>query len=279
MSRDRLERLIKDGYQPAVILESSPGSYQAIINVPKLGKAHDREIAIRLTRMLNATYGNPALSGGVHPHRAPGYENRNPQQRREDGSYPEVLLIHAARQECARALALSRQIEAECQREAARKAREPVQMADPGFEPGTPIGDGIAAYQRHYRDILKTLAGGPVDLSRVDSMIAVRMRLTGHSQAAIEDAIRECAPRIREKDEGRDWNDYAKRTARFAYSLEGGRQTAGLSKYRRQWQTLEGREPQLPQVQAGPQRPPDPPKPSPNTAQMIHRYRSSSMNL
>lgn len=81
-------------------------------------------------------------------------------------------------------------------------------------------------------------------MSRVDSMIAVRMRVTGHDSAAIEGAIRQCAPTIREKDEGRDWNDYAQRTARYAYSVAGDRQVAELGKYQEQWLKLEGREPQ-----------------------------------
>ncbi len=81
-----------------------------------------------------------------------------------------------------------------------------------------------------------------MDLSRVDSMIAVRMRVTGHEQAAIESAIRQCAPAIRQKDEARNWNDYAQRTARYAYSAAGDRQADALAKYRQQWEQLEGRE-------------------------------------
>jgi hypothetical protein len=46
------------------------------------------------------------------------------------------------------------------------------------------------------------------------------------------------------KDEGRDWNDYAQRTARYAYSAAGDRQAEQLAKYRQQWEKLEGREPQ-----------------------------------
>ncbi|GAB4405392.1 MAG: hypothetical protein OHK0048_25210 [Rhodoferax sp.] len=75
-------------------------------------------------------------------------------------------------------------------------------------------------------------------------------RVTGHDQAAIEGAIRQCAPAIRQKDEGRDWNDYAQRTARYAYSAAGDRQAAELSKYRQQWERLEGLEPQRQQEQA-----------------------------
>jgi len=99
-------------------------------------------------------------------------------------------------------------------------------------------------------DVLKRLRGGEVDLSRVDSMIAVRMRVTGHDQAAIEGAIRQCAPATRQKGEGRDWNDYAQRTARYAYSAAGDRQAAELGKYRQQWEKLEGREPVRQQEQA-----------------------------
>ncbi len=248
MNREKLERLIRDGYQPAVVLESSPGNYQAIITVPKLGTAHDKDVGNRLSAALNREYGDPKLSGAIHPHRAPGYENRKPKHRREDGSYPEVRLLKAERRECQKTLELSRQIDAEYQRQAALKAQEapkPVERAIPSPTPGTASQGAVIAYQRHYRDVLKRQRGGEVDLSRVDAMIAVRMRVTGHDQAAIEGAIRQCAPAIRpKKDEGRDWNDYAQRTARYAYSAAGDRQAADLGKYRQQWERLEGRDTQ-----------------------------------
>jgi hypothetical protein len=76
-------------------------------------------------------------------------------------------------------------------------------------------------------------------------MIALRMRVTGHDQAAIEDAIRQYAPVARQQDEGRNWDDYAQRTARYAFSASSDRQTADLDKYRRQWENLEGRPVQM----------------------------------
>ena len=251
MNREKLERLIRDGYRPAVVLESSPGNYQAIITVPKLGTAHDKDVGNRLSDALNREYGDPKLSGAIHPHRAPGYENRKPKHQREDGSYPEVRLLKVERRECVKALALSSQIDAEYQRQAALKAQQPERSkAKPALELAAASGSAIDAYQRHYRDVIKRQRGGEVDLSRVDSMIAVRMRVTGHDQAAIEGAIRQCAPATRQKDEGRDWNDYAQRTARYAYSAAGDRQAAELGKYRQQWEKLEGREPVRQQEQA-----------------------------
>ena len=71
----------------------------------------------------------------------------------------------------------------------------------------------------------------------MDSMIAVRMRVTGHNQSDIEGVIRQCAPATRQNDEGRDWNNYAQRTARYAYSAAGDRQASELVKYRQQEQT------------------------------------------
>ena len=251
MNREKLERLIRDGYRPAVVLESSPGNYQAIITVPKLGTAHDKDVGNRLSDALNREYGDPKLSGAIHPHRAPGYENRKPKHQREDGSYPEVRLLKVERRECVKALALSSQIDAEYQRQAALKAQQPERSkAKPALELAAASDSAIDAYQRHYRDVIKRQRGGEVDLSRVDSMIAVRMRVTGHDQAAIEGAIRQCAPATRQKDEGRDWNDYAQRTARYAYSAAGDRQAAELGKYRQQWEKLEGREPVRQQEQA-----------------------------
>jgi len=247
MNREKLERLIRDGYQPAAVLESSPGNFQAIITVPKLGTVHDKDVGNRLSDALNREYGDLKLSGAIHPHRAPGFENRKPKHRREDGSYPEVRLLKAERRECIKALELSREIDAEYQRQAALKAQQQPDRrsrAKPDLELAAASGSAIDAYQRHYRDVLKRQRGGEVDLSRVDSMIAVRMRVTGHDQAAIEGAIRQCAPTIRQKDEGRNWGDYAQRTARYAYSAAGDRQAEQLAKYRQQWEKLEGREPQ-----------------------------------
>src|SRR5690606_35877253 len=156
------------------------GNYQAIITVQKLGTPHDRDVGNRLAELLNREYGDPKLSGCIHPHRAPGYENRKPKHQREDGSYPEVRLLKTERRECVKTLTLSSQIDAEYQRQAALKAQRPERKAKPALELAAASGSAIDAYQRHYRDVLKRQLGGEVDLSRVDSMIAVRMRVTGH---------------------------------------------------------------------------------------------------
>ncbi|MFL9903334.1 DNA-primase RepB domain-containing protein [Paraburkholderia fungorum] len=250
MDRERLEKLVQDGFKPAVVLESSPGNYQAIITVQKLGTSHDKDVGNRLAERLNREYGDPKLSGCIHPHRAPGYQNRKPKHQRDDGTYPDVRLLKAERRDCVKAMALSSQIDAEYRdwnvSEKAPEATQPKTLPPPFPTLDAAPARAVDAYQRHHHDVLNRQRGGEIDLSRVDSMIAVRMRVTGHSQHDIEGALRQCAPASRPKDEGRDWNDYAQRTARYAYSATGDRQAAELGKYRQLWEKLEGRE----QVQA-----------------------------
>ena len=153
-----------------------------------------------------------------------------------------VRLIEAERRACAKTQALSSQIDAEYQGQAALKSQAPARTAEPALGLAAASDSAIDAYQRHYRDVLKRQRG-KVHLSRVDSMIAVRMRVTGHNQTAIKGALRQCAPGTRQNAEHRDWNDYAQRTARYAYSAAGDRQASELVKYRQQWEKLERREP------------------------------------
>ena len=242
MDRHKLEKLIQDGYQPAAILESSPGNYQAVITLPKLGTPNDKDVGNRLAEYINKEYGDPKLSGAIHPHRAPGYPNRKPKHQREDGSYPDVTLLKAERRERIKTLALSSRIDAEYQRLASEGPQHKERTPRTTIQLAAATGSALDAYQHHSQDVLQRQQGGKVDLSRVDAMVAVRMRVTGHSQAEIEGALRQCAPSLREKPEGRDWNDYARRTARYAFGADGDRQAAVLGKYRQQWERLEGRE-------------------------------------
>ena len=99
------------------------------------------------------------------------------------------------------------------------------------------------AYEAHYRDIVARLKDQRIDLSRVDSMVAVRLRATGHEQADIAEILEACAPTIRSTDEGRNWHDYAQRTARYAFGPEGTRMLGKIERYRDQFFHLEGRNP------------------------------------
>jgi hypothetical protein len=239
-----LRRLLSDGYRPAVVLESSPEKLQAILNVPKLGREDDQAVGNRLIVALNKQYGDPKLQACVHPHRAPGFENRKwepsasaPKYQRPDGTFPVVELRHAVACTCDRAYSLSCVV--------ARQLDEEIRLAhaqQPRVSAAAPASLPLRAYEVHYRDIVARLKGQRIDLSRVDSMVAVRLRATGHEQADIADILEMCAPTIRSTDEGRNWHDYAQRTARYAFGPDGTRMLAKIDRYRDQFFRLEGRD-------------------------------------
>lgn len=234
MTAESLVRLQKDGYRPAVILESSPGNFQCLLTIAKLGSRFDRDVGNRLTERLNKEYGDKKLCGCIHPHRAPGFENRKPKHRREDGSFPEVTLLVAEKRECRKALELARQIAGEY--EAAAESRKRWPVLPPG---GGPSGDAVTAYHAHFEDIRRHLT--IEDYSRVDAMIALRLRATGHSRDAVMDAVRQCAPAIRETPARRDWQRYAERTADYAFGTAGDVELAKYETYRELWRRVEER--------------------------------------
>jgi len=76
------------------------------------------------------------------------------------------------------------------------------------------------AYRLHKADILNRIeVRNP---SQLDWMIGVRMRVTGHDQQAIVQALKENASHGRETEK-RNWDNYAERTAEAVYGPRGDR--------------------------------------------------------
>ena len=234
MTRDSLKRLQEDGFRPAVVLESSPGNYQCLLTIPRLGTEFDRDVGNRITERLNREYGDKKLCGCIHPHRAPGFENRKPKHRREDGSFPQVKLLFAERRECGKALALARRIDYEYAEAAENRKAEVLTLSMPDVRPGDPA----AAYYAHLENIRRHLT--IEDYSRVDAMIALRLRSNGHSRESVEETIRTCAPTIRETQTGRNWQRYAERTADYAFGPAGDRDLVRNERYWDLWKSVEG---------------------------------------
>lgn len=233
MTAESLERLRQDGFSPAVILESSPGNFQCILTIPKLRSGFDRDVGNRITERLNRLYGDKKLSGCIHPHRAPGFENRKPKHQRKDGTFPQVRILFAERRECGKTLELARQIDREYAEAAQkRKTLPPRPITD--RQPGNPV----SAYYAHLDNIRKHLAID--DYSRVDAMIALRMRSNGHSRADVAETVLVCAPTIREAQAGRNWQRYAERTADYAFGMAGDVDMAKNERYKELWRRVEG---------------------------------------
>ncbi len=99
-----------------------------------------------------------------------------------------------------------------------------------------------AIYGRHLTEIVRERAQRqPVDASRLDAEVAVRMAVTGHSREAIAEAIKGGAHEHR-RDEKRDWHTYAQRAADFAFSPPGQVLRARLRDREQKFLRLEGRQ-------------------------------------
>ncbi len=218
MTAESVGKFKKDGFTPAIILESSPNNYQCILTINKMDSPFDREASNRLVEQLNKEYGDPKLSGCIHPHRAPGFGNFKPKYENADGSFPRVKLLFAERQPCDyqnKAYLMLRQIAKQYEEQAQRPATTIA-------KPTHPLPDSSMAYYKHYEDMIKHMR--IEDYSRMDAMIAMRMRVTGHSREAVQAAITDCAPTIepeRRRKEGRNWQRYAERTVNFAFGVAG----------------------------------------------------------
>ena len=129
-----------------------------------------------------------------------------------------------------------------------------------------PAGTALGSYQRHYLDVRwQQQDPSAIDPSRLDAIVAVRMRVTGYEQGDIEAVLRlaaagrqQVAGQEQEQEQGHDPAQYAKRTVQYAYSAFGERQAAAWGRHRQQWQVLEERaRPQKTLEQELPTRQPD----------------------
>ena len=104
-----------------------------------------------------------------------------------------------------------------------------------------PSGSTHAAYYAHYANIRERFVDA--DLSRIDSMIAVRLRDMRHSPQEVAEALYECAPTIRQNPEGRDWQRYAERTVNYTFTVGGEMAIRRNQQAIRAWYALEQRRP------------------------------------
>ena len=112
--------------------------------------------------------------------------------------------------------------------------------------PRREAGKSITAYEAyvaHARDIMAYRSEAKNNLSVVDSMVAVRMYVTGWSIAEIATAIETGAKEIRSATDQfkHNWPDYARRTAHYPETMRGSREVAANRNKARAWLRVEGR--------------------------------------
>jgi len=93
LKRDAIERMQQEGYQPALVVETSPGNFQAwpkhLERLPKdVGTAAARALAERFD-------GDRKAADWRHFGRLAGFTNRKPKYQGPDGRFPFVRMIEA----------------------------------------------------------------------------------------------------------------------------------------------------------------------------------------
>ena len=99
------------------------------------------------------------------------------------------------------------------------------------------MGSPQLAYFKHWADIRSYMT--IEDISRVDSLIAVRLRANGYSQEEVEATIRTCAPSTRERRAQRNWVRYAERTTAYAFGYAGDKDMDRNKQYQELWRRIE----------------------------------------
>ena len=212
-----LERMKSEGWNPAAVIETSPGNYQAWV------KLSDKPLSADVRRIaaqgLAKQYGgDPNSADSRHYGRLAGFTNQKPQHAR-DGRQPYVLAHDCPGKAARAAPAHLERIEQHLDRAAAQQEREKrleaLETAKPGGY-GSQY-DPVKEYQRQAQRLMQRY-GKEADFSRLDWMIATDMAKSGRFTAQdIEKGIRECSPHVESRKAGHV-EDYARRTAANAWA-------------------------------------------------------------
>ncbi|OZB74548.1 MAG: DNA topoisomerase [Thiomonas sp. 14-64-326] len=220
LKAEALERMQREGYAPAALLETSPGNFQAWV---KLSEAPlSVAVRTRAAQELAQHYGGDLNNAdGRHFGRLAGFTNRKPQHTRHNRQ--PYVLAQACPGTIARAAAaylqqIAQGLDKEAEELERRERRDALQSARPGAG-----RDPIQEYQRQAQRLLAQY-GADADLSRVDWMIATDMAKSGRfTLQDIATGIRACSPNVDRRKMGHI-EDYATRTAAKAWSDPGVRQ-------------------------------------------------------
>jgi len=256
LTAEKLASFKAAGFRPAAVIESSRGNFQAVLNVPR-GDADDeieRAVANSLTKDLNLTYGDPNLSGAVHAHRFPAFKN---QKLKYAPDYPTTRLVEAAGGVCGKLECLAARKRAEIIADKERSAKNIAAAIGVNAAQTSATAQLVRVYAAHAGHIAACRGADGQDASRLDYMIAIRMRATGHSREAVMAAIASASPEIAERK--RNVGDYVRRTADAAFGASGQRDVEKYGRWIPSWRNLEAATnpapaSKTPKARAGPER-------------------------
>jgi hypothetical protein len=196
-----LDRMKVEGFQPAIVVETSPGNFQAWLNHGRvLPKAESTAAARALAERFG---GDRGAADWRHFGRLAGLTNRK-QKYESNGMYPFVRLVEATGQPYSQTQSLVDRVH--CEVEIARKERTTNLQPRPNVQSREPRS--IEFFRA------KTAYNG--DNTRADLAYAVYALAHGTSEAAVRDALR--SRDLRHKGTDKRQAEYVERTVKKAYA-------------------------------------------------------------
>lgn len=236
MSEEALLKLKEYGYAPSVVLKDESGEFSAVITLPKAGmdkKLYSRALN-ELGRSLEKQCGGKCSAS---------YENAIPlgiatvlNGSKENSR---ALIVESHGGLCGKAAGELRRIAGEIAVEERTALRK---MGRSSLEASYAAAmSPCEVYMAHAHDIIKTL--GSIDnWNRLDSMVAVRMKVTGYDRDTITEAVEKGGWDIRPDGERRKLvRGYANRIADYVEGVSGRKAVNRYLGCRHKWLQLEGR--------------------------------------
>lgn len=211
-----LARLRRDGHAPALVLGSHADRYEVVLRAPSRGQADGPAVARQVGRTLARRYVCAVSDAGVRIVRTPEPDDGMARSRAGIAA----RFVAWSGEICSK---LADMIDRAIRRLRALRTLLAVPSPGPSRRHGhgkplvTPRREDVAAYHAHRRDVLAGWEERKPDNSRVDAMIARRLRATGHDEIAVTAVIAACASAL-EPYRRRDWSAYGRRAASLAFT-------------------------------------------------------------
>lgn len=90
-----VEQLSRDGLEPCLVVETSPGNFQAWIRLIATGSVPYSVMGMVARSLANTYGGDERAVSPRQPGRIPGFTNRKPKHLQDNGQFPYVRLTHA----------------------------------------------------------------------------------------------------------------------------------------------------------------------------------------
>lgn len=202
LKADAITRMKREGFQPAIVVETSPGNFQAWLRHPReLPRETSTAVARELARRFDGDLG---AADWRHFGRLSGFTNRKPAHQKADGLFPFVRLIESSGAPYPEGERFVHNVETRLEEERARR------MTMNRSQSHSVSADGQLKSIEAFRS--NPVYGG--DGTRVDLAYAIYALAHGRSEPQIREALR--SRDLSHKGTEKRQNEYVERTVKKA---------------------------------------------------------------